>query len=118
MEVPTYLYIVARGMLWTVDKLNDDGSPKEGYVRERADEDVSSGTRRNYCRSIKRCLRWAKQQGYIDSNPIADMEMPKGGKREKVVSDAEWSTILNCVSDRAFRDLLFVTGETGCRPQE
>jgi len=37
MEVPTYLDIVARGMLWTVDKLNDDGSPKEGYVRERAD---------------------------------------------------------------------------------
>ena len=38
--------------------------------------DVSSGTKRNYCRSVKRCLRWAKQQGYIDRNPVADMEMP------------------------------------------
>jgi integrase len=82
------------------------------------DMDVSSGTKRNYCRSVKRCLRWAKQQGYIDRNPVADMEMPRGGKREKVVSDAEWSTLLGCVSDRAFRDLLIVTWETGCRPQE
>jgi len=72
--------------------------------------DVSSGTKRNYCRSIKRCLRWAKKLGYIDVNPIADMELPRGGKREKVVSEDEWNTILNCVSDRAFRDLLFVTG--------
>ena len=82
------------------------------------DMDVSSGTKRNYCRSVKRCLRWVKQQGYIDRNPVADMEMPRGGKREKVVSDAEWSTLLGCVSDRAFRDLLIVTWETGCRPQE
>ena len=32
MELPVYLDIVARGMLWTADKLNDDGSPKEGYA--------------------------------------------------------------------------------------
>ena len=31
MELPTYLDIVARGMLWSADKLNDDGTPKEGY---------------------------------------------------------------------------------------
>lgn len=89
------------------------------HVQEWIDEmKISSGSKRNYCRSIKRCLRWAKQQGYIETNPIADMSLPRAGKREKVVSDAEWNTILGCVSDRAFRDLLIVTWETGCRPQE
>ena len=29
-------------------------------------------TRRNYLHSAKRCYKWAKRQGYIDSNPIAD----------------------------------------------
>ena len=80
--------------------------------------DVSSGSKRNYCRSIKRCLRWAKQQGYIETNPIAEMSLPRAGKREKVVTDKEWEIILGCVSDKAFRDLLIVTWETGCRPQE
>ena len=79
---------------------------------------VSSGSRKNFCRSIKRCVRWAKQQGYIDQNPIADMEMPKGGKREVVLSDSQWQTILSLVPDHSFRDLLIVTWETGCRPQE
>lgn len=31
MKVPTYLDIVARGMLWSANKLNDDGTPKAGY---------------------------------------------------------------------------------------
>jgi type 1 glutamine amidotransferase len=31
MKVPTYLDIVARGMLWSADKLGDDGTPKVGY---------------------------------------------------------------------------------------
>ena len=36
MEVPTYLDIVARGMLWSADKLNDDGTPKAGYGPKRS----------------------------------------------------------------------------------
>jgi len=31
MEVPTYLDIVARGMLWSADKLKNDGTPKAGF---------------------------------------------------------------------------------------
>lgn len=80
--------------------------------------DVSSGTKRNYCRAVKRCLRWAKQQGYIDHNPIADMELPKGGKRETVISADEWAKVLSLVTDSSFRDLIITTWETGCRPQE
>lgn len=79
---------------------------------------VSSGTKRNYCRAIKRCMAWAKKQGHIDLNPIADLEQPRGGKREVVVSAAEYDEILSLIVDDSFRDLVVVTWETGCRPQE
>lgn len=80
--------------------------------------EVASGTKRNYCRAVKRCMRWAKQQGYIDVNPVADLQMPRGGKREKVVSPEEFQNILRFAADVSFRNLLEVTWETGCRPQE
>jgi integrase len=95
------------------------GELRPYHVQEWIDPmPLASGSKRNYCRAIKRCLRWAKQQGYLDRNPIEDLELPRGGKREKVISLGEWETILAGVSDRSFRDLLVVTWETGCRPQE
>ena len=67
------------------------GDLRPYHVQEWIDEmDVKSGTKRNYGRAVKRCLGWAKKQGYIDTNPIVDLELPKGGKREMVVSEAEW----------------------------
>jgi integrase len=90
------------------------------HVQEWIDglEGVTSGTKRNYCRTIKRAMRWAKRLGYIDHNPIDDMEQPKAGKRELVLSQEEFDGVLARVSDRCFRDLLITTWETGCRPQE
>ena len=46
------------------------------------------------------------------------MKKPKGGKREVVVSQAEFDDILSLAKDDGFRDLLIVSWETGCRPQE
>ena len=79
---------------------------------------VSSGTKRNYCRAVKRCMAWAKKQGHIDVNPIADLEQPRGGKREVVVTQEEFDQLVALAGDQSFRDLLIVTWETGCRPQE
>jgi type 1 glutamine amidotransferase len=31
VEHPVYLDLVTRGLLWSVDKLGDDGKPKPGY---------------------------------------------------------------------------------------
>ena len=81
-------------------------------------EGLSSGSKRNYCRAIKRALHWALQQGYIEHDPIAHVQQPKGGKREVVIRQEEFDEILEFVPDRGFRDLLLVTWETGCRPQE
>ena len=95
------------------------GELRPYHVQEWIDRmPVASGTKRNYCRAVKRCVRWAKKQGHIDLNPIADLEVPRGGKREKVVTVGEWEAILAAVTDRSFRDLLIITWETGCRPQE
>ena len=79
---------------------------------------LSNGSKRNYGRAVKRCLRWAKRQGYIDENPIADLDMPSAGKREVVVPDADFESLLNRILDPCFSDLVVVTWETGCRPQE
>lgn len=79
---------------------------------------LSVTSRRNYLRTIKRCLRWAMLQGHINQNPIAGLEVPAAERREIVVSADEYAAILAAVTDENFRDLLVVTWETGCRPQE
>ena len=89
------------------------------HVQEWLDSfELSNGSKRNYGRAIKRCIRWAKRQGYIDRNPIEDLELPKGGKRETVLSPEEFNKLLDVTPSPEFTDLLNVTWETGCRPQE
>lgn len=89
------------------------------HVQQWADAfDISQTTRRNYLRAVKRCLRWAKQQGYIDANPIAEMTLPSAENREVMIRPAEFERLLEFVPEGAFRDLLLVTWDTGCRPQE
>lgn len=78
----------------------------------------ANGSRRNAIRAVKRAFKWAEEQGYIDRSPVAHMKKPKGGKREVIVSQEEYDEILSLAPDRGFRDLLIVTWETGCRPQE
>lgn len=73
---------------------------------------------RNYLRSVKRCLSWAKSQGYITTNPIEHMEVPSADHKEVVVSYEEFDWLLSQFKDREFQDLLITTWETGCRPQE
>jgi hypothetical protein len=48
---------------------------------------LSKNSRRNHLRAVKRCLRWATIQGYIDKNPIQFLNVPAGEPREIVVSD-------------------------------
>ena len=79
---------------------------------------LSSGSRRNLGRAIQRVMNWAVEQEDIDHNPLAGMRKPKAGKRERVISDAEWQDVLSLAPDDEFRDLLAVTWEIGCRPQE
>ncbi len=79
---------------------------------------LSVTSRRNYLRSIKRCLEWAVRQGYLDRSPLAGLEVPAGEHKEVALTELEFEKLLtNCV-DPNLRDLIVVTWETGCRPQE
>jgi integrase len=90
------------------------------HVQEWVDamSGIANGTKRNYIRSVQRAMRWAEQQGRIERSPIAHMEKPVGGKREVVITQAEFDALLSATRMREFRDLLIVSWETGCRPQE
>jgi integrase len=83
-----------------------------------AQEDWKNGSRRNAIAAVKRVFRWAEEQGYIDRNPIALMKKPACGKKETIVPEPHYEAMLAATRDEEFRDLLIVTWETGCRPQE
>lgn len=75
-------------------------------------------TTRNYMRTIKRCMQWARSLGYIDSNPLEYLTMPAADSREVAITPEQFEQILTHVHCPCLRDLMVVTYETGCRPQE
>lgn len=80
--------------------------------------DFSVTSKRNYLRSIKRCMKWAKKQGYVDRNPIEDLEVPTAEAKEVYVSPEELQVLISYVRDQTFADLVATTYDCGCRPQE
>jgi integrase len=63
-------------------------------------------------------MTWARQQGYIDENPIRDLEVPGATAREVFISGEEFERACGLIRDRDFLELCRVTFEVGCRPQE
>jgi integrase len=63
-------------------------------------------------------MKWAKRQGYIDRNTVADLEVPSAEHKEVAISQEEFDHLLSYVRNQALADLLIVTWETGCQPQE
>jgi integrase len=89
------------------------------HVETWADSyELSRTSRRNYLRSVKRCAKWAKKQGYIDTNTIEDLEVPSGEQKEVVVTRTQFDDLLDLVRNPNLADLMIVTWDTGCRPQE
>lgn len=79
---------------------------------------LSVTSRRNYLRTIKRCMAWAVRQGYLEQNPLATLEVPAAERKDVAVDLVEYETLLTFCRDECFRDLVVLTWETGCRPQE
>ena len=82
------------------------------------DYELAVTTRHNYFRSIKTCLKWAVKQGYIQSSPLAAMEVPSPERREVYIPPEEFEAMLAYVTEPSLRDLIVTTYHTGCRPQE
>lgn len=80
--------------------------------------DLTKTSRRNYFRSVKRCMKWALQQGYVDENPVAHLEVPAAERRDTFVTSDQFARLLEFVRDDTFRELLISVWDTGCRPQE
>jgi len=92
---------------------------KPFHVEQWVDQyDVAQTTRRNYFRSIKRCLSWARRQGRIDSDPLEGLDIPGAERKDVYVPPDEFARLLTFVPDTRFRELLVTTYQTGCRPQE
>ncbi len=68
------------------------------HVQEWVDgQDIATTTQRNCLRAVKRSIKWAQRQGYIDSNPLAELESP--GRREILINEVP----SDVVSDSAVR---------------
>lgn len=88
-------------------------------VEDWVDElDLSTTSRRNYYRAVKKCFKWARSRRLIRRNLVRDLVVPNAESREVVVSAQQYEQLLSLIRDPAFRDLVVTTWETGCRPQE
>jgi integrase len=97
----------------TIDEL------KPYHVQEWVDgQTIATTTQRNCIRAVKRCIRWAYRQGYIDANPIVELEAPSAERREVLISEDEYAELLGAIREPGFYDLVVTSWETGCRPQE
>jgi len=82
------------------------------------DYDFSVTSRRNYMRTVKRCLNWSVKQGFLEVNPVASLEIPSADHKEIAFTAEEVQTLLSYIRNPSLRDLVITTWETGCRPQE
>lgn len=78
----------------------------------------SSAYQRGCASAVQRALQWAVRMGHIAASPVAYLEKPRAGKREFVITAELFKKVVETASDGEFRDLLEVSWEVGCRPQE
>lgn len=81
-------------------------------------EVLGRNSRRNHMRAIKRCMRWAQEQGYVDRNMISHLKMPGAVSREVSISRIEFEYLCSFIVDSNFLMLCQTAFDTGCRPQE
>lgn len=67
---------------------------------------------------MQRAFTWAEKQGHITKSPIRHVEKPPPKRREQVLTQSDFDTLLSHISDEPFRDVLEFCWETGCRVQE
>ena len=83
-----------------------------------AHPDWSTSHQRGCKVAVQRAFAWAEKMGVIDKSPIRRLDKPQQGKREQILSPAEYTAIQEHFPDEAFRDLLEMAWHTGARPQE
>jgi integrase len=78
----------------------------------------NSTTKRNAITALQRGFNWAVKNRGLSRNPIRGMEKPAAKRRTAVITPDEFDELLGHVRDVPFHDLLIVSYDSGCRPQE
>jgi integrase len=97
-------------------QIDAKGKPRGGWKRP--------DTQRGAIAAVKRCLKWAMDEGLIASNPLANIKKPRGARREGLVSDTDHAAMMMATDkgrnknrrDAAFRPVLEALRLSGCRP--
>lgn len=115
----------ARTFRWYKDFCQDFVTKHPNLTLDDLDADLveqwasQGGGKRGKITAMKRAFNWAvKNLRTVHSNPIAAMERPESGRCDTVISETELDELLEYVKDEPFRDLLIVSWDCGCRPQE
>lgn len=77
-----------------------------------------STTQRQAITGVQRCFNWAERMGYIARSPLKGYEKPPAKTRDRIISPEEFRAMLDATDDQAFKDVLTIAWETGCRPYE
>jgi integrase len=78
----------------------------------------NSTTKRNAITALQRAFNWACKNRGLDKSPLRGMEKPAAKRRSSIITPADFDFVLTFVKDQAFKDLLIVSYDSGCRPQE
>jgi site-specific recombinase XerC len=78
----------------------------------------NSTTKRGAITCLQRAFNWATKNRGLGKNPLRGMEKPEAKTRTTVVIPEEFVELLKKIPDREFRELLIVSYDCGCRPQE
>jgi integrase len=76
------------------------------------------GMKRGAMMTIQRAMNWAVKIGHIPSSPVASIEKPSPGRRELVITQAQYEKMFMLSWNKRFHDLITLAWETGARPQE
>ena len=78
--------------------------------------------RRGAIIALQRAMNWAARAGLLKSiggkSPLSSLEKPAQGRREQLVTEAEYREVLATLSRQEHIDLIELSWETGMRPHE
>ena len=74
-------------------------------------------TRYNVITGVKRAWSWAKSEGHLTVNNLAEVKRPRPQRREEIPDDKEVQRLFDAAKPE-LREFLTFLNETGCRPGE
>ena len=101
----------------TIDKLE----PYHVYQWLDSEPGWKTG-RRGAMVAVQAAFNWAAKAGILKTiggkSPVSTLQKPQQGRREQLVTEPEYREVLALARDQEFTDLLDLSWETGCRPNE